>query len=400
MPTQVLVVGGGYAGVMAADRLSGRDDIAVTVVNPRPEFVERIRLHQLVGGSDDAVEAFDDVLAPGVRLVVDEVTRIDVARRRVSLGGGGSLEYDHLVYAVGSRPGAPGFAGAEHAYPIATLEAARRLRQALDDAADAPVTVVGAGPTGIETAAELAETGRRVTLVCGGRLGPYFHPHARRATRRRLESLGVTVLDEVSVVRVDPDAVELSDGRRLRSGVTVSTTGFEVPDLARRSGLSTDAAGRLLTDETLTSVDDDRVVGAGDAVAPSGRPQRMSCQAAMPLGAQAAQTVLSRIAGTAPAPITNGFVAQCVSLGRSAGTFQAARMDDTAVWLSVGGRPGAVIKELVCAQVLAALRREARRPGSFWWPAYRGRARLLAASGEASGEVSGEASGEERASVA
>src|SRR5919112_6065536 len=66
MPTQVLVLGGGYAGVMAANRLSGSDDVAVTLVNPRPKFVERIRLHQLVGGSDDAVEPYDDVLAAGV----------------------------------------------------------------------------------------------------------------------------------------------------------------------------------------------------------------------------------------------------------------------------------------------------------------------------------------------
>ncbi len=382
MPTtQVLVVGGGYAGVMAANRLSGRDDVAVTLVNPRPQFVERIRLHQLVGGSDDAVEAYDDVLAPGVQLVVDEATRIDCSGRRLLLSGGGSLGYDYLVHAVGSRPAAPSIPGAaEHAYPIATLEAAHRLRQALDAAPAATVTVVGAGPTGIETAAELAGTGRRVTLVCGAVLGPYFHDRGRRTTRKQLETLGVTVLDGVGVVRVRADAVGLSDGRVVPSGITVWTTGFEVPDLARRSGLATDTAGRLLTDETLTSIDDDRIIGAGDAVAPSGLPQRMSCQAAMPLGAQAAQTVLSRITGTAPAPITNGFVAQCVSLGRHAGMFQAAHMDDTARWLSVGGRPGAMIKELVCAQVLAALRREARRPGSFWWPTDRGRARLVARS--------------------
>ena len=378
MPTQVLVVGGGYAGVMAADRLSGGDDVAVTLVNPRPEFVERIRLHQLVGGSDDAVEPLDDVLAARVRLVVDEVTRIDARRRQVLLGSGRSVGYDYLIYAVGSRPGTPDLPGAaEHAYPIATLEAARRLRQALDAAPDASVTVVGAGPTGMETAAELAENGRRVTLVCGAQLGPYFHPRGRRTTRKQLERLGVTVLDGVSVVRVLADAVELSDGLVVPGHITVCTTGFEVPDLARRSGLTTDSAGRLLTDESLTSVDDDRIVGAGDAVAPSGLPLRMSCQAAMPLGAQAARTVLSRIAGSAPAPITNGFVAQCVSLGRAAGTFQAARTDDTAMWLSVGGRPGAVIKEMVCAQVLAALKREARRPGSFWWPTDRGRARLV-----------------------
>ena len=74
------------------------------------------------------------------------------------------------------------------------------------------------------------------------------------------------------------------------------------------SGLHTDALGRLLTDETLTSVDDDRIVAAGDAAAPSGQPLRMSCQAAVPLGAQAANTVLSRIAGTEPAVIDQAFL--------------------------------------------------------------------------------------------
>ena len=92
------------------------------------------------------------------------------------------------------------------------------------------------------------------------------------------------------------DAVVLSDGAVLPSAATVWTAGFAVPDLAARSGLRTDAVGRLLTDETLTSIDDERVVAAGDAAAPSGQPLRMSCQAAGPLGAQAANTVLSRIA--------------------------------------------------------------------------------------------------------
>ena len=87
--TQVVVVGGGYAGVMAANRLTQRDDVAVTLVNPRPTFVERIRLHQLVGGSDDAVVDYREVLAAGVRLVVDSATRIDAAERRVTLAAGG-----------------------------------------------------------------------------------------------------------------------------------------------------------------------------------------------------------------------------------------------------------------------------------------------------------------------
>ena len=53
----VVVIGGGYAGVMAANRLTQRDDVSVTVINPRSAFVPRLRLHQLVGGTHDAVVA-------------------------------------------------------------------------------------------------------------------------------------------------------------------------------------------------------------------------------------------------------------------------------------------------------------------------------------------------------
>ncbi|WP_200214407.1 NAD(P)/FAD-dependent oxidoreductase [Micromonospora coerulea] len=369
--TDVVVVGGGYAGVMAANRLTQRDDVTVTLINPRPTFVERIRLHQLVGGSHDAVVDYREVLAERVRLVVDTVTRIDAAERSVTLATGGTVGYDYLIYAVGSGSADPRVPGAaEFAYPIASLEEAQRLRPVVDAApATAAVTVVGAGPTGIETAAELAEEGRTVTLVCGEVLGPYLHPRGRRSVAKRLAKLGVTVLDGpgATVTAVSRDAVQLSGGRELPSTVTIWTAGFGVPDLAGRSGLSTDALGRLLTDETLTSVDDARIVAAGDSAAPSGLPFRMSCQAAGPLGAHAADTVLSRIAGEQPAPIELGFAGQCISLGRRAGIFQFAHRNDTAMRLYLGGRPGAKLKEFVCWGTVKQLADEARKPGSLSW---------------------------------
>ena len=367
--THVVVIGGGYAGVMAANRLRLRDDVTVTLINPRPDFVHRVRLHQLVGGSDDAVVAYRNVLAEGVRLVVGTVTRIDAAERRVTLAADGRLDYDYLIYAVGSGSAEPSVPGAaEFAHPIATLEAAQRLRPAIDAAPPtAPATVVGAGPTGVETAAELAEQGRRVTLVCGGALGPYLHTRGRRSVAKRLAELGVTVVDGsgAKVTAVTRDAVRLADGRELPSVVTVWTVGFGVPDLAARSGLSTDAVGRLLTDETLTSVDDARIVAAGDSAAPSGLPLRMSCLNAMPLGARAADTVLSRLAGERPENLHQSFYAQCISLGRSAGIYQFANRSDVAVWPHVDGGLGARIKEVVCKGILKHLAEEAHEPGSF-----------------------------------
>ncbi|MFC3499798.1 NAD(P)/FAD-dependent oxidoreductase [Micromonospora krabiensis] len=367
----VVVVGGGYAGVMAANRLTQRDDVSVTLINPRSMFVERIRLHQVVGGSDDAVVDYREVVAENVRLVVDSVTRIDAAQRRVTLAAGEPVGYDYLIYAVGSGSAGPGVPGvAEFAYPIATLEQAQRLRPIIDAAAPtAPVTVVGAGPTGIETAAELAEAGRTVTLVCGGVLGPYLHARGRRSVAKQLAKLGVSVLDGpgTKVTAVARDAVRLDGGRTVPSAVTIWTAGFGVPDLATSSGLSTDALGRLLTDETLTSVDDVRIVAAGDSAAPSDLPFRMSCQAATRIGAHAADTVLARIAGERPTPINLGFFGQCISLGRRAGIFQFASRDDSANGLYIGGGPGARLKEFVCTHTVKHLANEARKPGSLSW---------------------------------
>lgn len=368
----VVVVGGGYAGVMAANRLTQREDVTVTVLNPRQVFVPRLRLHQLVGGTHDAVVDFTDVLAEGVRLLVDSVTRIDATGRSVTLAEGGDLRYDYLIYAVGSGNAGSRVPGAaEFAYPLATLESAQRLRSALwDTPMNAAVTVVGGGPTGIETAAELAEQGRTVTLVCGGDLGPYLHPKARRTARKYLAELGVDLVEgpDTAVTAVTREAVEFGDGRRLTSEVTIWTVGFGVPDLADRSGLRTDTAGRLLTDETLTSVDDERIVAAGDSAAPSNLPFRMSAYAAGCLGAHAADTVLHRIAGEQPTPIDLSFPAMCISFGRKTGIFQLGRKDDTALPFYFPGFVGKKLKEFSCEASVKHLVTEANKPGAHHWP--------------------------------
>lgn len=366
----VVVLGGGYAGTMAANHLRLRTDVDITLVNPRPQFVERIRLHQLAAGTGTATADYGTLLGEGVRLVVDTADHIDAAARRVLLASGAALDYDYLIYAIGSTGAAPvAVPGAtEYAHVLSELEGAQKLRYALADLrTDAPVTVVGGGLTGIEAAGELGEQGRAVNLVCGGILGPSLSGPGRRSVAKQLRKLGVNVLESATVTEVRWDSVVLGDGTLLPSAVTVWTAGFGVPDLAVRSGLRTDSLGRLLTDETLTSVSDERIVAAGDAAAPSNQPLRMSCQAAIPLAAQAANTVLARIAGTAPALLDQAFTGQCISVGRTFGTIQLARRDDTPVNLYIGGRTAASIKELVCKGTLWGLRKEAAKPGWYRW---------------------------------
>jgi NADH dehydrogenase len=367
---KVVVIGGGYAGTLAANRLQQNPNVEITLVNSRPKFVQRLRLHQFAAGTGDATADYGTLLGDGVRLVVDSVTRIDTAARKVLLESGGALDYDYVIYAVGSTAAVPASVpgAAEFAYPMAEFEHAQRLRAALDELPpQAWITVVGGGLTGIEMAAELAEQGRTVMLVCGGRLAPSHGEPARRSIAKWLNRNGVGVLESDVVAEVRPDAVVFADGAVRPSAVTIWAGGFGVPELAARSGLSTDALGRLITDETLTSVDDDRILGGGDSVAPSGQALRMACYTAGPTAGTAADTVLSRIAGDQPAPFSLGYLGSCVALGQRAAVMQFTRKDDTPLDFHIRGRVTGAIKQAVIKGTLWGLRREGRKPGVTVW---------------------------------
>lgn len=367
--TRVVVVGAGYAGVMAANRIqsAGRTDVEVTVVNPRPDFVERVRLHQHATESGGATVPLAEVLHAGVRLHVGTVDRI--GDRALALADGSTLAFDHLVYAVGSRTDRGG-PGAEHAYTVGDLEGAERLRVRLRELAPgSAVVIVGGGLTGVETAAEVAEqrTDLPVHLVTAGQVAVGLAPGGRRAVARTLDRLGVQVREDARVQRVEAGRVVLGDATELAADVTVWAGAFSVPDLARRSGLPVDASGRLRTDEALVCPGRPEIVGVGDAVAPPDQVAghiRMSCQAALPMGAHGADTVLAQLDGRRPEPLSMAFLLQCVSLGRGAGVVQFVRKDDSPRSLALRGRTGAFVKEQVCRYTVRWVRDKA---GSYRW---------------------------------
>src|SRR5215212_3734966 len=139
MQHRIVVLGAGYSGAIAAGRLAKRlhrEEVAITLVNAEPDFVERVRMHQLAVGQELKPRPFSEMFAgTGVELKVARVTGVDVDRRTVDVidaNGTEELEYDTLVYALGSDwndHGVPG--AAEHAHPIASRPAALRLRERL-----------------------------------------------------------------------------------------------------------------------------------------------------------------------------------------------------------------------------------------------------------------------------
>ncbi|MCP9985889.1 FAD-dependent oxidoreductase [Streptomyces sudanensis] len=353
---RIVVVGAGYAGTIAANRLARKVRTArITVVNPRPDFVERVRLHERVAGTGTATAPLASMLREGIATRVGAVEKIGDGR--VVLGDGTGLDFDHLLLAVGSTavplPGS---------VPVGTWEGAEEARAAL---AGLPggrtVTVVGGGLTGVETASEIA-FGRpdlRVRLV-GRVIAPSLSPGARERVRTGLDRLGVEVVED-SVVRIEPgagegggDAVRFGSRPPAASDLTLWAVVGGVPDLAARSGLAVDGEGRAVVDAYLRSVTDPRIFAVGDCAAVPG--SRAACATAMPQGAHAADTLARMIEGREPAPYSMGYAGQALSLGRHDGLLQVDRRDGTASRFRLAGRAAAVGKERICRYAKSSAR--------------------------------------------
>ena len=362
MKHRIVILGAGYAGASAAGRLARRlhgDDVDLTVVNAEPDFVERVRMHQVASGQDLRHRPLRDLLADqGATLRVARVSAVDVDRKTVSLTGAdgvAELGYDTLVYALGSSlddRGVPGVA--EHAHEVASRPGALRLRERLGQLAPGGrVVVVGGGLTGIEAVSEIAEAhgDLEVALAVRGGLGDWLSPAGQRHLRRAFDRLGVTVHEHAGVKSVGTGEVVTDDGAAIPADVAVWATGFAVHPIAAATDLEVSASGQIVVDGTMRSVSHPDVYAVGDAAladGPLGTPLRMSCASGIPMAWQAADSIVARLTGGKLPSTPLGYVHQCISLGRHDAVIQLVTADDRAKPAAPGGRLAAGYKELIC----------------------------------------------------
>jgi NADH dehydrogenase len=360
MKHRIVILGAGYAGTSAAGRLARRlhrDDVDITLVNAEPDFVERIRLHQLATGQHLRDRPLRDLLAgTGVTLRVARVTALDVDAKSVSLAGGDELGYDTLVYALGSARDDHGVPGVfEHADEVASRPGALRLGERLRGLAPGGrVVVVGGGLTGIEAASEIAESFGQldVAIAVRGGFGDWLSPAGQRHLRGTFDRLGVTVHEQTGVARVGAAEVLTDAGATISADVTVWAAGFAAHPIAAASTLDVTDVGRIRVDGTMRSVSHPDVYAVGDAAlarGPLDNPLRMSCASGIPMAWQAADSIAARLTGGRLPRTPLGYVHQCISLGRRDGLIQLVTADDRARAAAPGGRLAAGYKELICS---------------------------------------------------
>ena len=361
----IVIVGAGYAGLSAARELTRRQvEARLTVIDPHAEYAERVRFHQVAAGAAPTTYPLSDALVGlGARFCQGHMTALDADGKQVEIAVNGTrerLSYDHLILALGSRGARAAIPGAgAHMFSLDDIDEARACGRAMKRlAAGGRVLIVGAGLTGLETATECAECfpALDMTLVDAGRLGRELSPAGAAHVRAWLEAHGIHILEDTRVCTITPGQAMTDRDAALPFDLCLWSAGFTVPDLVRNAGLAVTPQGQIQVDDRLRSPSHAGVLAAGDlaaATCAAGRPLRQACATAMPLGRQAAVTLMADITGQEAPAFDFSYRCRCISLGRADGLIQFVDSADQPLDLIWTGDKAARFKDYICRGTLA-----------------------------------------------
>ncbi len=380
----IIVLGAGYAGLMAAMRLSKKTDADITLVNAADTFNERVRNHQLAANQRIREHPLADLLRgeERIRFLRGTVTALQLSGRRITVqteSGQRDIGYDYLVYALGSHVRTADAPGArDFAYTLdygSAVALAERLPEVA--ARGGRLLVVGGGNTGVETASELAETyrGLNVTLVTRRSFARNLSAGARNHIRKVFDKLGIIFLENTAITKLEPNQALTESGAALPFEVCVWVGGFGVPGLARQAGLLVNERGQIMIDRAMRSLSHPEVYAVGDAAFPveaPGAPIRMSLYTAIMMGAHGADCVAAQLNGQRPKAFGLSYYALGLSLGRKDGVAQFLNWNtDAPLNLILTGKIANEFREFFVRFALWAIRVQRVAPWVFEWPGKR-----------------------------
>jgi NADH dehydrogenase len=337
---RVVIVGGGFGGVAAARALR-HCDAEVILIDRRNHHIFQPLLYQVA----TAVLSPSEIAAPirqlaqkqkNLSVMLAEVTGVDLNSRSVDASCSGlgtrKIQFDYLVVATGMRPSyfghdefakfAPGLKTLNDAETIREkILGAYELAESTDDQSERTrqmtFVLVGAGPTGVELAASMAQMAavtlrgnfRRidpakssiVLLEGGNRILPSFAETLSKKAARRLQKLGVTVVTDVKVEKVDEQGV-IAGGKGIPSATVLWTAGVAPSPIVKMLGAKTDRAGRVSVGPFMNVLDTPGVFVVGDtaSVMQDGRQLPGVAQSAIQQGSYVGCLISEQIKGRKP----------------------------------------------------------------------------------------------------
>lgn len=295
----VIIVGGGFGGLEAAKALA-RAPVQVTLIDRQNHHCFQPLLYQVATAAlspADVAWPIRSILSrqANARVVMGEVTGVELTEARVLTSSMPPLRFDFLVLATGAThsyfgheewaPMAPGLKRIEDA-----TEIRRRLLLAFEKAEiesdlarraqQLSFVIIGAGPTGVELAGAIAEVAHhtlsrdfrridpgsaRIILVeAGPRILSAFPEKLGDYARRSLERMGVTVRTETAIVACDADGVATAAGERISAATLIWAAGVRASPAAQWTGTPADRAGRVQVKPDLSIPGHPNVFAVGD----------------------------------------------------------------------------------------------------------------------------------------
>jgi len=367
---RVVIVGAGFAGQTALDRLSKKTNARITIIDQNLYSQFQPLLYQVATGGLNPGDV--SYVVGGFagkrksRYIKGDLKTIDSEKRQIMLTDGRTFDYDYLVLATGVTAaffGVPG--AAENSFALYTRRDAVTLRDHIMGglerlSADAEhkdrefaVTVVGGGATGVELAGTLAELRRSVLkatfpdidpsrvhirlVEMGPELLMPFHEKLRQYTRRQLAKRGVDIRTDTEILGVEPDQVKLGGDQVHHSDLTVWAAGVAAPEQVKGWGLPQGKHGRITVGPDLRVTGQDRIFAAGDIAIYDDNPSPQLAQPALQEGKHAANQIVRLLAGQDTQPFKYHDKGMMATIGRSAAVVQLAngiRMTGLLAWLA------------------------------------------------------------------
>ena len=358
IPARVVIVGGGFAGVACARKLASDKDFHVTLIDKNDYHQFQPLLYQVA----TSMLAAHDIAYPLRKIAAEfdefdtkraEVVSIDPVARTVTTRRGETYAGDYLVLAAGSQPNFFGTPGADHAFPLYSLDDADRLKtriiQAFEEA-DSDLrlvdegaidfVVVGGGPTGVEVAGALSEMinttmvhefpalapRAKVHLVDHGKeLLKMFADKGHAYAARVLEKDGVELLLGTGVKAIGPGHVTLSDGSTIKTRCVIWGGGLMAAPIAGAAGLPQGRGGRIDVQPDFTVAGFPGVLVIGDIAnipAKDGKTYPQLGSVALQSGSWAAKTILADRARKTAKPFSYLDKGTMAMIGRGAAVAQ------------------------------------------------------------------------------
>jgi NADH:ubiquinone reductase (H+-translocating) len=375
-PPHVVIVGAGFAGLTAAKRL-GRAPVEVTVIDRRNHHLFQPLLYQVATAAlspADIAAPIRATLRPyrNVEVLLDEVTGIDTAARRVITKDTAAQSYDFLILATGSKYAyfghedwprfAPGLKSVEDATDIRrrlllAFERAESIRDPALRQRLLTFVLVGGGPTGVEMAGAIAELAKatlardfrhidpksaRILLVeAGPRLLPAFPEKLSAYARSTLARMGVDVRLETMIEHIDEEGV-IARGERIPAATVIWSAGVQATPVGRWLGLATARNGTVRVEPDLSVPELPEVFVPGDAAmapGPDGTPLPGLAAVAEQQGRYLGELIAARVEGRPdPGPFVYRNRGTMATIGRSAAVADFGRVQLTGyvAWLLWG----------------------------------------------------------------